>query len=205
MAVARDHGPTISTRDPSQVQPWHLLSDDSPPSYRVLVIGCGNVLRGDDAAGPVLVRRLWDRDLDIVRTGQVRILDAGTSGMDVAFAMRGVRDVIIVDAARTGADPGTLMEVPGEVLEQLPPAGGIHSHQFRWDHALGFGRWLLGPYFPRQVSVFLIEASCCDPGGVLSPAVDAAVDRLAAALIPRLEALAMASEHDSATAVTADG
>ena len=30
---------------------------------RTLVIGCGNLLRGDDAAGPVLVRRRWERGL----------------------------------------------------------------------------------------------------------------------------------------------
>jgi Ni,Fe-hydrogenase maturation factor len=27
----------------------------------VLVIGCGNLLRGDDGVGPVLVRHLWER------------------------------------------------------------------------------------------------------------------------------------------------
>lgn len=30
-------------------------------SVRVLIVGCGNLLRGDDAVGPILVRHLWDR------------------------------------------------------------------------------------------------------------------------------------------------
>ena len=61
-----------------------------------LVIGCGNLLRGDDAAGPVLVRRLWERGL---RDG-VECADGGTGGMDVAFQMRGCDHVILVDACR---------------------------------------------------------------------------------------------------------
>jgi hydrogenase maturation protease len=63
---------------------------------RTLVIGCGNLLRGDDAAGPVLVRRLWERGL---RAG-VECADGGTGGMDVAFQMRGCDHVILVDACR---------------------------------------------------------------------------------------------------------
>lgn len=65
---------------------------------RTLVIGCGNLLRGDDAAGPVLVRRLSERGL---RPG-VECVDGGTGGMDVAFQMRGCDHVILVDACRRG-------------------------------------------------------------------------------------------------------
>ena len=28
-----------------------------------LIVGCGNLLRGDDATGPVLIRRMWERGL----------------------------------------------------------------------------------------------------------------------------------------------
>ena len=59
------------------------------------MVGCGNLLRGDDAAGPILVRLLADRDLP----DGVRLVDGGTAGMDVAFAMRGARRVIVVDDA----------------------------------------------------------------------------------------------------------
>ena len=64
------------------------------------MVGCGNLLRGDDAAGPVLVRLLADRDLP---TG-VRLVDGGTAGMDVAFQMRGARRVVIVSDLLTAED-----------------------------------------------------------------------------------------------------
>ncbi|MGB8853067.1 MAG: hydrogenase maturation protease [Pirellulales bacterium] len=78
---------------------------------RTLIIGCGNLLRGDDAAGPVVVRRLWDRGL---RDG-VECADGGTAGMDVAFQMRGCDHVVLVDACRC--------EVGGEAADQRGAEG----------------------------------------------------------------------------------
>jgi len=85
-----------------------------------LVIGCGNLLRGDDAVGPLLVRRMLERGLP----PGVEVADGGTSGMDVAFRMRGVGKVILVDAATTGGEPGTLYRLTGADVETLPPLEG---------------------------------------------------------------------------------
>ncbi len=147
-----------------------------------LVIGCGNLLRGDDAVGPVLVRRLLERGLP----DHVQVADGGTAGMDVAFRMRGVRHVILVDACHTGQPPGTLYKVPGEELEQLPPLEGIHLHAFRWDHALAFARWLLKDEYPQRIDVYLIEAGDLAFGAPLSPPVKAAMERLVDILLAEL-------------------
>ena len=144
----------------------------SAAQTQTLIIGCGNLLRGDDAAGPVLVRRLWDRGLP----EGVRCADGGTGGMDVVFQMRGVPEVILVDACRTGAEPGAIFEVPGDEVANLPPLAGINLHAFRWDHALAFARWLLREGRPERVSAILIEGATFDVGAALSPAVDRAID-----------------------------
>lgn len=143
----------------------------------IVVIGCGNLLRGDDAVGPVLVRHLWEQG--IPGSGVV-LVDGGTAGMDVSFKMRGARKVVIVDAAATGSPPGTVFQVPAAELENLPPLDGVHSHAFRWDHALAFGRWLLGDEYPDDVTVFLIEAASVELGAELTPAVVAAMQTVAA-------------------------
>ncbi len=109
----------------------------------LLLVGCGNVLRCDDGVGPVLIRQLWERGIP----DGVQIVDGGTAGMDVAFRMRGARRVVIVDAARTGARPGTIYRVPGPELADLPPLEGLHTHAFRWDHALALASWLEGQAF----------------------------------------------------------
>ena len=56
--------------------------DLEPPGCAVLVVGCGNLLRGDDGVGPVLIRHLWDRG---VPEG-AKLVDGGTAGMDVPEA-----------------------------------------------------------------------------------------------------------------------
>ena len=151
---------------------------------RTLIIGCGNLLRGDDAAGPVLVRRMWERGLP----DGVRCVDGGTGGMDVAFQMRGVPEVILVDACSSGSEPGSLFEVPGHEVENLPPLTGINLHAFRWDHAIAFGHWLLKDDYPANVTAYLIEGERYEIGDGLSPAVDAAVDRLVDLLLAKVGA-----------------
>ncbi|MDN5856985.1 MAG: hydrogenase maturation protease [Pseudonocardia sp.] len=140
----------------------------------VLVVGCGNLLRGDDGLGPVLVRHLWERGVP----AGARLVDGGTAGMDVAFQMRGAGRVVIVDAAATGAAAGTVFRVPGAELAELPPLEGLHSHAFRWDHAIAFARWALGDACPTDITVFLVEVAGVEFGADLSEPVTAAMEQV---------------------------
>lgn len=140
----------------------------------MLIVGCGNLLRGDDGVGPVLVRHLWERG---VPSG-ARLVDGGTAGMDVAFQMRGAQRVVIIDAAATGSAPGTVFKVPGAELEELPPLQGLHTHSFRWNHAIAFARWALAEDCPTDITVFLIEAGGVELGADLSEPVEAAMEQV---------------------------
>lgn len=148
------------------------------PACAVLVVGCGNLLRGDDGVGPVLIRHLWERGIP----DGARIVDGGTAGMDVAFQMRGAAKVVLIDAAATGSEPGTIFRVPGSELGELPPLQGLHSHLFRWDHALAFARWALGDDCPDDVTVFLVEAAALEVGAELSSPVHAAMEDVIAVI-----------------------
>ncbi|WP_264001449.1 hydrogenase maturation protease, partial [Mycolicibacterium gadium] len=67
------------------------------------MVGCGNLLRGDDGVGPVLVRHLWERGVP----AGARLVDGGTAGMDVAFQMRGAeRPRAWMSRSRCGAPSG---------------------------------------------------------------------------------------------------
>ncbi len=146
----------------------------TPPPTETLVVGCGNLLRGDDAAGPVLVRLLAEQGMP----PGVRLIDGGTAGMDVAFAMRGCRRVVVVDASAVGVEPGTVHRVPGTELTDLRPPDG-NLHRFRWDQALGFAQWLLKEDYPEDITVWLIEGESFEIGAPLTPAVQASVERVA--------------------------
>ncbi|CAM3391551.1 hydrogenase maturation protease [Hydrogenibacillus schlegelii] len=143
-----------------------------------LIIGCGNLLRRDDGVGPTLIRRLWA----LGPPSGVRLADGGTAGMDVVFQIQDAKRLIIVDAAKTGAEPGTIFELPGAKAE-TPPLTAVNLHDFRWDHALAVGRWLLKERFPEDVTIYLIEAKDLEYGVGLSPEVEAAMERLAALLV----------------------
>lgn len=144
----------------------------------IAVIGCGNSNRRDDGAGPEVLRLLAERGAG-ANWGDVRLLDAGTDGMAVMFAARGCSTLIVVDACRSGTEPGAVFEVPGALLEQRHQAT-LTLHDFRWDHALYAGRAIFRDAFPGDVTVLLIEAADTGLGIGLTPAVADAVRKVAA-------------------------
>lgn len=158
------------------------MTPDLTPLSRpeTLIVGCGNLLRSDDAVGPVLIRRLWELGLP----EHIEVVDGGTAGMDVAFKMEGRQEVVIVDACVSGAEPGTVYEVPGTELESLSPQP-VNLHAFRWDNAIALARWLLKDRYPARVTVFLIEGECFDFGQDITPRVAIAMDTLAKELLRR--------------------
>ena len=151
------------------------------PDPVIAVVGCGNPNRQDDGVGQAVIETL--RRKRIEGTG-IRLLDAGTDGMAVMFSARGCSSLIVVDAAKTGAEPGAIYEVPGAELER-PYKPGLNLHDFRWDAALHAGRQIFRDAFPSDVTVFLIEAAELGFGVGLTPAVSRAADKVAC----RIEAL----------------
>lgn len=147
----------------------------------ITIIGCGNLIRKDDGAGPILIRKLWDLGIP----SHVRLADGGTAGMDVVFQIGNAKELIIIDACTTGAEPGTVFEIPGEEVEVIP-LEDINLHDFRWDHAIAMGRWLLKEEFPEKITVYLIEAEDLSYGSGLTPKVEDGVNKLAKKLIKKV-------------------
>lgn len=176
----------------------HVDTQGVDSTCALLVVGCGNLLRGEDGVGPILIRHLWNGGVP----STVRLVDGGTAGMDVAFQMRGADRVIIVDASNTGAEPGTIFKIPGPEVEDLPPLSGLHTHSFRWDNALAFAHWLLAEAYPPEVEVYLIEARDFSPGALLGPEVTEGMRKVLALI--RREA-AFGAETPLAVEFTSEG
>jgi hydrogenase maturation protease len=161
------------------------------------VIGCGNSTRSDDGVGVYVAQTLRTQLLEDPKPG-VRVFDAGTGGMDVMFQARGASRLIIVDASRSGAEPGAIFTVPGRELESEPDAA-FSLHDFRWQHALTAGRKIFGAEFPGDVTVFLIEAKSLSFGLELSAPVRRSGDRV----IEEIRRMFVGSEDQGATAAGA--
>lgn len=142
----------------------------------LIVIGCGNPVRGDDGVAMEVMRRV--RAARPALPEGVELIDAGTAGMDVMFRVRHARRVVIVDACRSGSEPGAIFRLPGR--EAMTPAEhGFSLHGLRWDHALYAGTRMFGDDFVDRTEVLLIEAARLDFGLELSAPVQAAAARVA--------------------------
>lgn len=94
---------------------------DSPA--RLLVLGLGNLLCGDDGLGAAAVARL-DRDWEA--PDEALVLDGGTLGLSLLPYVEDTDDAILVDAIRDDAPTGALVRLTGDdvapaVLHRLSP------------------------------------------------------------------------------------
>ncbi|MDQ6616897.1 MAG: hydrogenase maturation protease [Actinomycetota bacterium] len=81
---------------------------------RTLVAGVGNVLRGDDAFGVEVARRLA---LEILPPG-VRVVETGIAGVALIHELQeGWDALIVVDAVDRDRPPGTVMLIELEVTD----------------------------------------------------------------------------------------
>ena len=77
---------------------------------RILVLGIGNVLMNDDAAGVRVVQALAEK---YSFPEEVTLLDGGTLGLDLLPDLEGVDRLLIVDAVATGRATGSLVRLCG--------------------------------------------------------------------------------------------
>lgn len=131
---------------------------------REVVLGVGNPLRGDDAAGLVAAERLDGRLHEGDATG---LLDAW-EGADAA---------IVIDAVRSGAAAGTVHRLDASA-EPLPASlrTSTSTHAIGVAEAIELARAL--GRLPRRVVVYGIEGGRFEAGAPLSLEVAAAVDRV---------------------------
>jgi hydrogenase maturation protease len=145
-----------------------------------LVIGVGNELRGDDAAGIAVARRLRETtDLD------VRELQGEVTGLLEAW--QGRDPVVLVDTMRSGARPGAIRRI--DVSETRLPSGLGGSPS---THAVGLGDTIelartLGR-LPGRVVVYAIEGRRFEAGAPMSDAVRSGIDELAARVLNEVRA-----------------
>jgi len=86
----------------------------------ILIAGIGNIFLSDDAFGCDVARELAARELPV----EVTVRDFGIKSYDLAYALAGNHDaIILVDATQRGDVPGTtyLVEIDPRELAELEP------------------------------------------------------------------------------------
>ena len=141
------------------------------------MIGVGNVHRGDDAAGLVVARELRERG--------IAALEQEGEPVAMIDLFDGRDTILLIDAVRSGAPPGTLHRI--DASDAALPAALRGSTS---THALGLGDVIelaraLGRLPPR-VLVLGVEGARFDTGGEVSADVRAALPRVVAAVAAEL-------------------
>jgi hydrogenase maturation protease len=93
---------------------------------RITIGGIGNVLMGDDGAGPYFARTLDSR----YELGEgVQVVDFGTPGLDFIVHIAGLDALIIVDAVDNNTAPGTISIYRREDIFAKPVPMRLDPHQ----------------------------------------------------------------------------
>jgi hydrogenase maturation protease len=153
----------------------------------VVVIGLGNVLVGDDAFGPFVVRTL---DAIFELADGAEFCDLGTPGFDLGPHIAGTRAVIIVDTVKTSAPPGTVRCYSKAELLARGPSLRSNPHQPSLVDTMLFLD--LQDLAPQQVLLVGVTPERYDTGAPLSDAVRAAVPEAATLVLSELERLGCA-------------
>lgn len=149
------------------------------------LIGIGNALRGDDAAGLLAARRARALAGD-----EVEVLELEGEPLDLIGAWEGAQAVVVVDAVQSGAEPGTIVTHDAGASPLPRALATASTHTLGLVEAVELGRSL--GRLPRRLVIVGVEAGDVTPGAPPTPAVAAAVETAAA------EALAALAESAEA-------
>lgn len=88
------------------------MTDHDVP--RILIVGVGNVLHGDDGFGVEVARQLADRELP----PGVTVAETGIGGIHLIHElMSGYDALIVIDAVDHGRPPGTVLVITPQILD----------------------------------------------------------------------------------------
>lgn len=135
----------------------------------VLVIGIGNEFRSDDGAGILVVRRLR-----ALLDTSVRIVEQSGEGAALIQAWQGAAWVILVDAVRSGAVPGTIHRLDASAGPIPTRFFHYSTHVFSVAEAVELARSL--DQLPPHLIVYGIEGDSFAANIGLSSAVERAVE-----------------------------
>jgi hydrogenase maturation protease len=157
----------------------------------VVVIGVGNRLRGDDAAGLEIARRLRER------TEGVAVRELEGEGIGLLELWGRARAVILVDTIRSGASVGAIQRLDASA-GPLPAnlRGSSSTHAVGVAEAIELARTL--GRLPARVVVYGIEGRRFDAGAPISPEVQASLDAVSEAVLREAHATIGARGADPA-------
>ena len=154
-----------------------------PKTIDVLVLGLGNVLLGDDGLGAAAVAAI-ERDYRV--PPGVLLADGGTLGLSLLDLLADSEHVVLVDAVRADAPPGTLIRLDGaDVMDAVRDR--LSPHQVGVADLLDAARLI--DRYPATVTLLGLVPEAIALAVVRSSAVAGKLDELVAAVVREVQSL----------------
>jgi hydrogenase maturation protease len=154
------------------------MGNEAPRKPNILVIGIGNAYRSDDAAGLIAARRVREQ---VSECGSV--IEHTGDGAALMELWKDAEPVIVIDAVRSGAAPGTVSRFDA-ALRPLPASIRDSTHAFGLAEAVELSRAL--KQLPRPLIVYGVEAQNFEAGTNLSPAIEFAIQTVVERVLQEL-------------------
>jgi len=148
--------------------------------FTTLVLGVGNRLMSDEGIGVHVIERLAGR---YKLPEEVQILDGGTLGLDLLYYLEGIENLLLVDAAETGAEPGTMIRLEGEKVPAFLSIK-ISPHQMGVPDMLAAAK--MKDIYPKRLVFWGIQPEQITLSLDLSPLLESKVDLLVEKLVEEL-------------------
>jgi hydrogenase maturation protease len=152
----------------------------------ILVLGIGQSLRGDDAAGLEAVRR-W-QTLHPATAARVRVEVTELPGLGLLDLLKGMDAAVLVDAVRSEQPAGTLLVLGQDDLAAFTPGSGS-AHGWGAAETLALGRRLNPSLADLRLTLIGIAGTDFSMGAELRPEVRAALDKAAEAIERKVNTL----------------
>ncbi len=136
-----------------------------PRDKTILILGIGNVLLTDEGIGVRVAEKMHGDALP----PDVEVLDGGVGGLNLSILIEGREKVIVVDAVKAGAPPGTLFRFTDKDL-------AAKKGTLRSAHGIDFSDVIAIVEFsgtkPDEIVFLGIEPESLDASMELSPLIE---------------------------------
>ncbi len=147
------------------------VREDRAAPGRTVVLGLGNTLLGDDGVGVHAISRL---QTDGIECPDVVLLDGGTLSFTLDLAIEGAGQLIVVDAAQLGREPGAVCVFEGAQMDEFVVTSRKSSvHEVSLADLLAIA--MLGGHLPQRRALIGIQPKQIDWSGKLTAPVECAV------------------------------
>lgn len=147
---------------------------------KVLILGVGNLLLSDEGVGVHVANEIMKMELP----PDVSVVEGGTDGFRLMNVIMGFDRLIIIDAVRGGAEPGSIYRFDLEDMSEGSDLYKTSVHQVGILEVIRLSRLVAGK--TPQTTIIGVEPKSLEMGMELSPEIQSKMPRIIGLVLEEL-------------------